>query len=528
MAFTATGMERGGWRNQARRLALVPIAAATEFALVDPPLQGLLPPRWTDDSPTPPQSRPADAEARQRPDTERPKSERSGSEQSEAGLDASDLAALRQLVAVKTTAAKMLNERVRKLAAEATAKDKRIAELEDHLLSAREDLARSDNENHSLQASLDLTLGESARLSGRVWDTGVEADALKAQLESAKSALRAVEAERDRLTAAAQEAKELRRVEADFLNSQIEAIASRAATAQDMLTAARRSLVARTEESKESLHKAMEAALLRNAADETLREVRASLQAKEFEVRELEQSRAALMAEVGALLEAFEARAAALAAAEDKVKSLELRVTEAEAKAASHADANARTEARIAAALSQIDSLNLQRQSRQSAPVTAAEAEHIAISLVRRVEDAETRSALAESEIQSLNSKLQSREAALAEAADAVRSLVDQVDNAEANSHAAQSAMQTLNVELQHEQARRAIAEVAFSKVETEAVRLRNEVNRLRMSDEKIDTKVDTKIDTIRDAERTEAEVEPELPVVIRSAQSLLAATISL
>jgi chromosome segregation ATPase len=147
---------------------------------------------------------------------------------------------------------------------------------------------------------------------------------------------------------------------------------------------------------------------------------------------------------------------------------------------------------------------------------------------VRRVEDAETRSTLAESEIQSLNLKLQSQQTALAEAADAVQSLVDQATSAEANSRAAQSAMQTLNVELQHEQARRAIAEVALSKFETEAVRLRNEVNKLRMSDEKIDAKRDTKRDAIRDAERTEAEVAPELPAVIRSAQSLLAATISL
>jgi hypothetical protein len=84
--------------------------------------------------------------------------------------------------------------------------------------------------------------------------------------------------------------------------------------------------------------------------------------------------------------------------------------------------------------------------------------------------------------------------------------------------------MQDLNVELQHEQARRAIAEVALSKFETEAVRLRNEVNRLRMSDEKIGTKSDK----IRDAKRTEADVEPESPVAICSAQSLLAATISL
>jgi predicted nucleic acid-binding Zn-ribbon protein len=250
MAFTETGMERGGWRNQARCLALVPVAAATEFALVDPPPQSLPPLQWTDDSPAPPQSSPPDADARRRPNSERPKFERSGSEPSQTGLDPSDLAALRQLVAVKTTAAKMLNERIRKLAAEGTAKDKRIAELEDHLLSAREDIAHSDNENHSLQASLDLTLGESGRLSGRVWDTGVEADALKAQVESAKSALRAAEAERDRLTVAVQETKELRRVEADFLNSQIEAMATRAATAEDMLAEARRSLAARTARAK--------------------------------------------------------------------------------------------------------------------------------------------------------------------------------------------------------------------------------------------------------------------------------------
>lgn len=516
MAFTATGMERGGWRNQARRLALIPTAAATEFDALP---QSQLPTRWPADSPTPPQSSPPDAEGRQRPNSERSKLARFGSEQGEAGLDASDLAALRQLIAVKTTAAKMLNERIRKLTAEGTAKDKRIVELEAHLLSAREDLAHSDNENHSLQASLDLTLGESARLSGRVWDSGVEADALKAQLESAKSALRAAEAERDRLTAATQEAKELRRVEADFLNSQIEAMAARAATAEDGLAEARQSLTARTEESKEALRKAMETALLRNAADQALSEVRASLQAKEHEVRELEQSRAALMAEVGALLEAFEARATALAAAEDKAKSLSLRVAEAEAKADSHANSSTKAAARLAAVLGQIDSLSLQLQNQQSTPTATAEAEHIAISLVRRVEDAETKSALAQSEIQSLNSRLQSQQAALAEAADTIQSLVDQIDNAEANSRAAQSAVQNLNLELQHEQARRAIAEVALSKVETEAVRLRNEVNRLR--------KNDGKIGAAHNVERAEAEAEPELAAIC-STQSLLDATISL
>jgi chromosome segregation ATPase len=541
MALTATGMERGGWRNQARRLALVPMAAATDFALVDPPPQN--PPliHWTEDGP--PQAAPPEAETRQQPNSERhSRSRQPGSAQAESDpaasdLVASDIAALRKLIAVKTTAAKMLNERIRKLAAEATAKDKRIAELEAQLHAAREDFAHSDNENRSLQASLDLTLGESARLSGRVWDSGVETDALKAQVESAKSTLRAFEAERDRLTVAVREATELRRAETDFLNSQIEAMASRAATAEDMLAQERRSLVARTEENKEALRKAMEAALMRNAADQALSEAQASLQAKEHEIRELEQSRAALMAEVGALLEAFEARAVALTAAEDRAKSLAIQVADAEAEAKASADSGAKAEARLAAVLSQIDRLSLRLQNQESTPAVAAEAEHIVRSLVRRIEEAEAKSAEAQGQIESLNAKLQSQQAALAETADAIQSLVDQVASAEANSRAAQSAMQNLNVELQHEQARRAIAEVALSKVETEAVRLRNEVNRLRNSD--------AKATATPDVERTEI-ARPEVarpegnctksgrtdgdpaPTAIRSAQSLLAATISL
>ncbi len=78
-----------------------------------------------------------------------------------------EVAELRKQIAVKETAAKMLNERVRKLTAEGTAKDKQLAEFEAQLLTLREDLAHRENENRSLQASLDLSVVEGARLSGR-------------------------------------------------------------------------------------------------------------------------------------------------------------------------------------------------------------------------------------------------------------------------------------------------------------------------------------------------------------------------
>jgi chromosome segregation ATPase len=552
MALTATEMERGGWRNQARRLALVPMAAATDFALVEPPPP--TPPlvRWTEDAPPPETALPA-AEPRPQPDsapslgdhaaTHHAAPNLAASDLMAPDLLASDLAALRKLIAVKTTAAKMLNERIRKLSGDGSAKDKRIAELEIQLLTAREDLAHSDNENNSLQASLDLTLGESARLSGRVWDSGVEADALKAQVESAKSALRTVETERDRLNVTIQEARELHRAETEFLNGQIEAMAARAAAVEDKLTEAQRSLAARTEESKEALRKAMEAGLLRNAAEEELGEARARLQTSENKISELEQSRARLMDEVGALLEAFEVRAAALAASEDRAKTLERRLLDAEAKAKAGVDSAAKAEARLAAVLGEIDRLSLQLQNQDSTPIATAEAEHIARALVRRVEEAEATSALAQDQIESLNAKTQNQQAALAEAANAIQSLVDQVARAEANSGAAQSAVQELTSELQHEQARRAIAEVAFSKVDTEATRLRNEVNRLRNSVVKAEAaqaEVKQAEDKSAESKRTEGERPEGGPVAgeyiergvaaaaTRSAQSLLAATISL
>ena len=218
MAFTATVMERGGWRNQARRLALAPRAAAGDVTLLDqtPPTLALLRPDDTEGEPQGHEQLQAKPQpiARQEP----------------AADVQADLADLRQQLAVKIVAAKMLNERIRKLAAEGVAKDKRIATLENELLAAREDLVHGDNENRSLQASLDLTLKESARLSGRVWDSGVEAEALTTQLNMAKAGLARAEAERDRQTALTGELRASHRIESDSLNGRLEETMARNAS----------------------------------------------------------------------------------------------------------------------------------------------------------------------------------------------------------------------------------------------------------------------------------------------------------
>jgi chromosome segregation ATPase len=420
-----------------------------------------------------------------------------------------EIAELRKQIDVKITAAKMLNERVRKLTADGATKDKRIAALEAQLAAIHEDVSHHENENHSLRTSLDLSVVEGARLSGRLWDTGVEADALRARLETLKATLIASEAERDRLTAAKRDAIELHRIELDALTSELQTMTAQTAAAESKLVDLRRSLAARTDDSREASRKAADAARERDVAVAEVADLRDRLGAKDRVTQDLERSRAQLMGQAGNLLEAFEARAAALAEAEAKAQALSRQVKEAEVKSA--------------LAQNQIATLTAKLERGEGAFVEAADAVQ---SLVKRVTDAEANAREAQNETERLAARMRSHEAALAEASDSVQLLAARAAGAEADLRAAEGATQFLTEkiesqrsvldeaaasikrlnertaaaenkategeakiaaaeskndglasELQQEQARRAIAEVAFAKVQTEVVRLRRQID---------------------------------------------------
>src|SRR5579863_3017495 len=91
-------------------------------------------------------------------------------------------------------------------AARAAAADKRIGDLEADLELARERIAFLQNENHSLQSSLDITAKENSRLSDRVEVGETACYRARSQLEQTQSILAATEVERDRLTSVSNEA----------------------------------------------------------------------------------------------------------------------------------------------------------------------------------------------------------------------------------------------------------------------------------------------------------------------------------
>jgi hypothetical protein len=82
------------------------------------------------------------------------------------------------------------------LAVQAEATDRRIAELEAELESAREKLIILENQNLSAQTSLDLIADENLRLSRHFRESDPTVDKARLQIERIKIVLRAAEAER--------------------------------------------------------------------------------------------------------------------------------------------------------------------------------------------------------------------------------------------------------------------------------------------------------------------------------------------
>jgi len=218
-----------------------------------------------------------------------------------------NVAALQQQLAERSAAARLLTRQAQALTAQASAAAGKIAERDGELAWAREELAHRDNENASLQRSLELSTAENTRLSQRLADCEASIGKAYVQLEQMRSALVTVERERAKTASAADHADWKRREETGSLNARLEAMASCAATADKLLAGMRRNL-------REKLE------LLQNL-----------LAVKDRQLGELKQSRAKLMERTGKLLEAFQARDQMLVAAEARNRTLAARLTQAEA-----------------------------------------------------------------------------------------------------------------------------------------------------------------------------------------------------
>jgi len=102
----------------------------------------------------------------------------------------------------------------------------------------------------------------------------------------------------------------------------LDALQSRATTAERLLSEARQNLIARTEEVRAFDRKSVEATIARNNADKRLAQMEAMHEVRERQVKDLEQARSALSERNNAITKTLKSREAALGRAEEKIAAL--------------------------------------------------------------------------------------------------------------------------------------------------------------------------------------------------------------
>jgi crescentin len=249
----------------------------------------------------------------------------------EISTRSAQVADLERQLAQETSQRRSLSESRRTLQEQFDAGEKRIVELEGELAAVREKLTLLDDEKRSLQIAVDQSLNETARLTRRLTESENTLTATRAQLGKVEASFAEAYGERGRLAAALDEAKELHQSERSSLNMRLDALQSRAATAERLLSEARQNLIARTEEVRAFDRKAVEATIARNNSDKRLAQIEASHEQRERQIKDLDAARAALTERNSALSKTLKTRETALARAEEKIASLSERNAHLEA-----------------------------------------------------------------------------------------------------------------------------------------------------------------------------------------------------
>jgi len=241
------------------------------------------------------------------------------------------LAELERQLAQETSQRRTLSDNKRTLTDHLDAAEKRNVALEGELAAARERVALLSNELQTAKTSLEQALNDIARLSRRLTESENNLASTRTQLGKLEASFAETSAERARLAATLDEAKEAHQAERNGLNMRLDALQSRTATAEKLLAEARQNLIARTEEVRAFDRKAVDATIGRNNAEKRLAQIESGHEARERHIKDLEQSRAALVERTNALTKTLKSRETALTRAEERVQSLTERTGHLEA-----------------------------------------------------------------------------------------------------------------------------------------------------------------------------------------------------
>jgi crescentin len=215
-----------------------------------------------------------------------------------------------------------LNDEKRLLLERAESTDKRLIDSEAAANLAREKLSLLENERDSLQSALDQTLEQSSRTSRRLSEAENALSEARGRIQQLEINLSSTEGERQKVSAALDEANQHRQSQVYALTLKLDAMKSRAATAEKLLAEMRQNLVARSEEVRATEAKLGDAAFGRDAAEKKAEQHATAAEVADRRIKKLEQSRLTLMERVKTLSETVNSRDSALAEVQERVRSL--------------------------------------------------------------------------------------------------------------------------------------------------------------------------------------------------------------
>lgn len=288
-----------GWQHQAEHLTRTHMAfGIAAMAVADRAQQRATPRRLKSEPPT---QRPDEPETRTIEIVDGPKP------------TPSDAARPQQDVVDDSPMGRLLTQRVDAMTARARAAEKRVAELEHELGVCREEVVQRDNENRSLEVSLDLTLEENTRLSRQLKESDVAADNTRLQFERMKAGIHAAKVERNNVALAVNEVHRRQQAEVEAMRVRHEAVLLRAAAAEKSLVDVRKALTnslrenrAMADEQSRLLQRCEERNQVADKAHHQLEKMKTQLNAAEVERGRLTaavaESNRTHQSEIGALM----------------------------------------------------------------------------------------------------------------------------------------------------------------------------------------------------------------------------------
>jgi chromosome segregation ATPase len=248
------------------------------------------------------------------------------------------IAGLEKRLAHESNTTRSLSEQLKTLAAQSETAEKRVADLETELAATRDDFALREG---SLQTSLDLALGDNARLTQGAGDSTAARDAALERCEFVEAALAAADAECKRVNEDFNATTQQHLIETNALASRLETLAARAGTAEKQSADAREHLNACIAQKDTAERRLAGTTTALEATTARLRHVEGLLRLKQRQVDDLEHARTELIDATGKMLQTVQSRDASLALAGDDIKVLNDRIAQLEtATAAAQAGAD--------------------------------------------------------------------------------------------------------------------------------------------------------------------------------------------